>query len=208
MTPRPWVYIASVTIQAVPLAAMFYLNSQRDKFEEDFKKNQDLSFKIQELKETRKNLITQLYKEPHREVSVCTRVLAAMYDQGRMINFNIGHENFKNEYAKAQAAFKLSDHEKEVNKMNDCRSLVRDNMEYIKHLLSEYSENIEEVREMAKKCGNRPVPSLLISTDKQKIEKRFNRFVKYCKPLDEQMGYDFSIYDERDFQNLLKKCSK
>jgi len=194
MVSRNTPQLLSAIIPAIPLTAMFWLNFQRDKFEINYKKQEDLKQKLQELKEIKKDLIKQLYTTPHREVSICTQILISKKPEG-IKNLNLELQNL------------MKEDNDEAKKTNSCRHLVRDNMEYIRHLLVEYSENIEETKELSKACGRTFSSNLLTHSDKTTLKKRYENF-QFCKPVDDSLGYDDSIYDKEKFSKLLDSCTK
>lgn len=181
---------------------------ERWKLEEKNQKNYEkYSEKMKELSSIKKTLIEQMFSSPHREVSKCTRFLSAMKKQGSNLNINLDFVNYKERYDIQQKEYKLEAKVNEIIKMNDCRSLIRDNMEYIKHLLEEYSENINETKELAKSCNRDFKPNMLTTSDVPKLKKRYERFVENCKELDIAMENDMEIYDKSPFVKLLDECS-
>lgn len=145
------------------------------------------------LENTRKELMNQLYGTPHREVSECTRILNSTIAKSEGIGSNL-----------------ISDFKAQYDKINDCRSLVRDNMAYIRSILAQYETNLNVAQELASNAGQMLKPNLLTFEDEYCLKKRFESFKNCSEHIDKQMygeKYDSSLYNWETFEKHLVNCN-
>ena len=150
----------------------------------------------------------QVYSTPHREVSKCTMILQSntAKDPGNHKQFTL---EFDKKYQNAKDNFKSDTVIDPYLKVNDCRSLVRDNIALIRSLMEEYHESIPIAKQLAKD-GRIPFTlNLLTGGDVTRLMKRFNTFSASCKSVEPGVNsdYDETLYDSPSFKNLLQTCS-
>ena len=153
---------------------------------------------VKQLNDIRKDLRYQIYSTPHREVSVATRVLKTF------------SEPEGNLYSKIEFYHKFKDSSNEnILRMNDYRSLCRDNFSNIRSLMEEYVEKRPIVEKLAIKSGFDFNHKLLTKGDSKRLEKRFKRFVETVKPMDRNYpnNNDDELYNSVTFQRLLDGCT-
>jgi hypothetical protein len=168
-----------------------------------------------EVRLIRERLSTQLYGAPHREISICTRFLKSQVPHGKIKNYNL--LGWFEKYKKEKRSVKFDENEtidlskkKLFTQVNDCLSVVRNNMAYIKSLLEEYVEIVPTLTTLGSKIDTSFKTSLISNGDKERIVQQYLRFVKTVKPFDGSVPNDIDhhLYDEKNFKILLGKCLK
>lgn len=152
---------------------------------------------LEELNQLRQELRYQIYSEPHRKVSVATRILKTIEEPGSKLNIN--KEFFEK--------LKLSKNQNLLDK-NDYRSMCRDNMANIRSIMEQYVEKRPIVSNLAKKTKLDFNHKLLTEGDAERLKRRFTRFKEAVQKMDE--GYpdnkDDDLYNQKSFDTLVDGC--